>query len=234
MSSEDYGTAEDSAQNLRLLHRLRAAAASLHGDTYLPPKQDELFDPDSHRVWPKRYDEDHPDPNIAAQLKGVESEPYDKRPEAQGKQLALGKSGAFAPTDPALHALRQTNPHLNDYEMRLHVDPHGFHAVDAVHRPTGSTAGRLDWRGDQHAKRAGEAHKAGEINMIDVKDQHRGRGLATAMWDYAHFHATRQGSQINGPVHSETRSIEGNHWAHFVGGASMARTGGFGVQKYGA
>jgi hypothetical protein len=169
--------------------------------------------------------------NMDGQPVGVESEPYMTRPTPQGKQLPLGRAGAFEPRDSALHALRLSNPHLNDYRFRLNANPEGYHAVDAIHVPSGSHAGRLDWISKNYAERTGGT--PGEVNMIDVKDQHRGRGLATAMWDFAHLHATRQDSTMNGPVHSEIRSIEGNHWAHFVGGATMPRTGGFGVQRYG-
>lgn len=164
-----------------------------------------------------------------------ETEPYATRPAPQGKQLALGKSGAFRPTDPALHNIRQQNPHLNDYTFHM-TGSYGtgqIHTVTAIHTPSGSQAGALSWKGKEYAERhyPGEG-RAGEVEMVEVKDQHRGRGLSSAMWDYAHHQASREGSEIAHPVHSDNRSVEGNHWAHFVGGASMARTKGFNVKSY--
>lgn len=210
------------------------AYIAIHGQPPPTHHQDELdLQGPIERKWPARWDPMDDDPQRADQLKGVESEPWETRPKPQGKQPPLGRAGAFQPTDAALHALRLSNPHLNDYEFRLNPQPAGYHAVDAIHAPSGSYAGRLDWRAAGHPDVRNNGATAGEVNMVEVKDQHRGRGLATAMWDFANFHATREGSRINAPVHSEVRSIEGNHWAHFVGGASMARTGGFGVQKYG-
>ena len=166
--------------------------------------------------------------------RGEESAPYATRPKAEGKQLALGKAGSFQPSDPALHIMRQQNPHLNDYRFDIRPNARGYHQINAVHVPTNSSAGSLSWKSKEMVEEAGEPERAGEVDMIEVKDQHRARGLSTAMWDYAHFHAGRDGAQVNHPMHSENRSIEGNHWAHFVGGASMARTKGFNVQQYGA
>lgn len=189
-----------------------------------------------------------PERNAHGHLAGTESEPYLKRPVIPGKQLPLGRSGAFTPEDPAMHALRTANPHLNDYRFTIHPNPGGIHHITAVHTPTDTEAGNFQWKSeayaqDQGAERFGyEGHDdeifehgakhAGEVEMIQVKDQHGGRGLATAMWDYAHLHAGRDDAEVEHPKHSEIRSIEGNHWAHFVGGASMARTAGHGIQKY--
>lgn len=202
-----------------------------------PTGQMEIKDastPDVYAVGRGTVAQENDDGTIGYHPAGVESEPYLKRPVIPGKQLPLGKSGAFRPSDPALHAIRMQNPHLNDYSFQmLGTSPHQIHTVRAIHTPTGSDAGSFSWKGTDYAERysPGEG-RAGEVEMIDVKDQHRGRGLATAMWDYAHFHASREGSEIAHPVHSDNRSIEGNHWAHFVGGAAMARTKGFGVQHY--
>jgi hypothetical protein len=166
--------------------------------------------------------------------RGEESAPYSTRPKVEGKQLALGKAGSFQPSDPALHIMRQQNPHLNDYRFDIRPNPRGYHQIQAVHVPTNSSAGSLSWKSKEMVEHDGQPERAGEVDMIEVKDQHRARGLSTAMWDYAHFHAGRDGAQVNHPMHSDNRSIEGNHWAHFVGGASMARTKGFNVQQYGA
>lgn len=177
---------------------------------------------------------EHGDGTTSSHEWAEDTQPYATRPAPQGKQLALGKSGAFRPTDPALHNIRQQNPHLNDYTFQVQgTQPHQIHTVTAIHTPTGSHAGALSWKGKDYAERhyPGEG-RAGEVEMVEVKDQHRGRGLSSAMWDYAHHQASRDGSEIVHPMHSDNRSVEGNHWAHFVGGASMARTKGFNVKSY--
>lgn len=174
-----------------------------------------------------------PERTIEGHLAGVETQPWMRRAEPRGKQLPLGKSGAFQPTDPAMHTLRQANPHLNDYSFRMHANPGGYHHIQAIHTPTGTEAGGFTWKSKDYVeKKEQRPEAAGEVEMVSVKDQHAGRGLATAMWDYATFHGSREGSSVDVPKHSEIRSIEGNHWAHFVGGATMARTAGFGVQRY--
>ena len=175
----------------------------------------------------------HDDGRVTYHPAGEESEPYATRPQDDGsRQLPLGRKGAFQPTDPALHTLRMANPHLNDYSFAMHVNPRGYHNITAIHTPTNSQAGSFSWKSKGMVTMEGNPHRAGEVDMIEVKDQHRGMGLSTAMWDYAHFHAGRDGSKVDHPMHSDNRSIEGNHWAHFVGGASMARTKGFNVQRY--
>lgn len=198
--------------------------------------------PDVYAVGRGTVAKENDDGTIGYHPAGEETEPYRTRPVIPGKQLALGKSGAFRPTDPATHAIRLQNPHLNDYEFHVFPNTHGYHTVQAYHvettpTPDGpartrSSAGSFSWKSARLAERSGTPERAGEVSMIDVKDQHRGRGLATAMWDYAHFHAGRDDAAVNHPMHSDDRSIEGNHWAHFVGGASMARTRGFGIQRY--
>lgn len=183
---------------------------------------------------PKTTTVDHGDGHSSTHLWAEDTQPYAARPVPQGKQLPLGKSGAFQPTDPALHTLRAANPHLNEYDFRIQgTHPNQIHTVTAIHTPTGQSAGSLSWKGKGYAETVhpGEGRE-GEVEMVNVYDQHRGRGLSSAMWDYAHFHASRDGSEIAHPVHSDNRSVEGNHWAHFVGGASMARTKGFNVKEY--
>lgn len=262
MSTEKYRHLREAAQAVekaqpgapRHLARLRQEVARTAPNQYFTEHQDEIDErahpdpaarfvhqpngqmymtegtPLEHKL-PDTTVVDHGDGTSSTHLAGVETQPYLTRPQPQGKQLPLGKSGAFRPDDPALHAIRLQNPHLNDYHFSMYAAPHGYHNIEAYHNEMGH-AGTFSWRGGEHAKRAGEPHRAGEVEMIEVKDQHKGRGLGTAMWDYAHFHAGREGSTIDHPVHSDNRSIEGNHWAHFVGGASLARTKGFGVQRY--
>lgn len=84
----------------------------------------------------------------------------------------------------------------------------------------GSTiAGRLEWYG-----------KTGEVREIDVRPEHRRRGLATAMWEFA-----RDAPKT--PKHSPQRTDDGDAWVRTTGdpvprrvqGASMRDTAHRGV-----
>lgn len=163
----------------------------------------------------------------------VDTEPYGRRPASQGTQLPLGTEGAFKPNDPVQHFVRLKHPHLaEDYTFHKSGDDHGGHAIHVQHHDAGEV-GYLLWSG-KHAV-SGEApgeegYAPGEIQGVSVHPQHRGKGLSTALWDYAKAHTALYGSQE--PVHSKDRSTAGNHWAHFVGGASMARTEGHDVAEH--
>jgi hypothetical protein len=184
-----------------------------------------------YHVGPGQHAVEHEDGSVSYHPAGVETEPYATRPKDDGsKQKPL--PGMPKPTDPALETLRLANPHLNEYRFQLTANPRGYHTITAIHTPTGASAGSFTWKSKAMVERDGAPERAGEVDMIEVKDQHRGRGISTAMWDYAHFHASRDNSVVDHPMHSDNRSIEGNHWAHFVGGAAMPRRKGFGVQRY--
>lgn len=47
----------------------------------------------------------------------------------------------------------------------------------------------------------------GVVNEVHVSPEHQGKGIATGMWKYA------QAAGLN-PNHSDTRSEEGDAWAH--------------------
>lgn len=176
----------------------------------------------------------------------VDTEPYLRRQEGEGVQLALGTEGAFKPTDSLQHFVRLKHPHLaQNYEFIKTGDDHSGHAIEVIHREGApvhtlppsfrpeQSVGYLRWNGTREVKPGG-FHESGlapgEIEGVSVHPAHRGMGLSTAMWDYAHAHNALHGSQA--PVHSADRSTAGNHWAHFVGGAAMARTEGHGQPEY--
>lgn len=172
----------------------------------------------------------------------VDTEPYLKRPASHGTQLPLGTTDAFQPHDPIQHFVRLKHPHLTeDYDFEHHGDDHGGHevqvwhkGVDGQHLASDKKVGFLRWNGshergniDDHD---GESAVPGEIQGVSVHPEHRGKGLSTALWDYAQAKTALHGTQE--PVHSKTRSTAGNHWAHFVGGKAMARQEGHDEAEY--
>lgn len=158
--------------------------------------------------------------------------PWRRRPAQQGEQLALthahpdaSKEPAFRPTDIAQHVVRLKHPHLgNDYQLVRLGDDHDAHEVVAYHGE--NRVGYLRWQGTK----ATDEHQPGEIQGVSVHPDHRGKELSTAMWDYAHVEVAL--NKIQPPVHSSDRSTAGNHWAHFVGGASYARHEGHHADEY--
>lgn len=183
----------------------------------------------------------------------VDTEPYERRPAAQGTQLPLGTTGAFQPHDPIQHFVRLKHPHLaEDYHFEHTGDDYGGHQIDVFHHgvykgsggpmtgkgragvATDRAVGFLRWNGshergniDDHD---GEAAIPGEIQGVSVHPDHRGKGISTALWDYAQAKVALHGVQE--PIHSKTRSTAGNHWAHFVGGKAMARQEGHDEAEY--
>lgn len=78
-----------------------------------------------------------------------------------------------------------------------------FAEVTAHHQ--GKKVGEMWWNKD-----------SGEIENIDVKPEHRRRGVATGMWNHAHSNAREAG--VARPVHAVMRSNAGDAWAKAVGG----------------
>lgn len=57
---------------------------------------------------------------------------------------------------------------------------------------------------------------SGEILSLEVKAEHRRKGVATALYNYAHGVSAKE--NIIAPKHSETRTPEGDAWAKSIGG----------------
>ena len=57
--------------------------------------------------------------------------------------------------------------------------------------------------------------ESGEILSLEVKQEHRRKGVATSLYNFAHQTAAQQG--IVAPRHSSERTPEGDSWAHSVG-----------------
>lgn len=188
----------------------------------------------------------------------VDTEPYMRRSygTSHTEPLFGNDEPAAKPTDMARHWLQLNHPHLgNDYEFHYAGGEEYGHSVTVYHRGVsqqgtshyknhwGDTVeakpmvGKLEWAGEHGDE---DGHEPGEIKWVNVEPHtagangdivdHRGKGLATAMWDYARFHVATRG--ITAPVHSSNRSTAGNHWAHFVGGATLPRTEGHHTQEY--
>ena len=58
--------------------------------------------------------------------------------------------------------------------------------------------------------------KTGEILSLEVKEQHRRKGVATSLYNYANQVASDK--ELVSPKHSATRTPEGDAWASSVGG----------------
>lgn len=58
--------------------------------------------------------------------------------------------------------------------------------------------------------------ESGEIMSLEVKNQHRRKGVATSLYNYAHQVASEK--KLAAPRHSATRTPEGDAWAKSVGG----------------
>lgn len=71
------------------------------------------------------------------------------------------------------------------------------HRVEAV--VGGQSVGHLDWN----------PHN-GMVDMVKTGREHRGKGIATAMWGAAHVHAARHG--VIPPKHSDVQFPDGKHW----------------------
>ena len=67
----------------------------------------------------------------------------------------------------------------------------GYNRVDALHK--GKLIGFLDWHPDLHE---------GELQHIEVAPEHRRKGVATAMWNFAK-------NQEDAPTHSPDRTDAG-------------------------
>lgn len=57
--------------------------------------------------------------------------------------------------------------------------------------------------------------ESGEILSLEVKKEHRRKGVATSLYNFAHQTASKQG--LVAPKHSAERTEEGDAWAKSVG-----------------
>lgn len=128
--------------------------------------------------------------------------------------------GMPKPTDPALHRLRQQNPHLNDYQ---------FHGAAEKPRRISAYAGgkqvadiQLGFRRDPWM---GEHAGHHEVEEIAVAPNHAGKGLGEAVYDLARMRGTKI-------VHSTERSESGEAFARRVGGPQFQRKRGMGQDDY--
>lgn len=88
----------------------------------------------------------------------------------------------------------------------------GFHQVVAKDAG-GEPVGRLLWRTG--------SRRPGEIHDLKVTEDHRRKGVATAMYNYAADSGIRPA-----PKHSRERTDDGEAWAKAVGGPRPRRDSG--------
>ena len=98
---------------------------------------------------------------------------------------------------------------FKDYTLNHKLDESGHLVIEAVHQGRG--VGFLDWM-----------HTGGEIYDIGVNQEHARKGLATAMYNHAkELHSSNK--EIPMPVHSASRTPEGDAWARSVGGKGLEK-----------
>lgn len=88
----------------------------------------------------------------------------------------------------------------DQFARHLRVESDGEGVLNAFH-PTAGHVGQLDYDPDN-----------GIINVIYTSEEHRRKGVATAMWNHAQQHEKVK------PRHSPSMTEEGHAWARSVGG----------------
>lgn len=83
------------------------------------------------------------------------------------------------------------------------VDGWKEHEITAHHK--GAQIGFLNW--------------SGGVNDIQVAKEHQRKGVATAMWNWAHTLADKHPGDILHPEHSTHRTPSGEKWAKSTGKA---------------
>lgn len=101
-------------------------------------------------------------------------------------------------------ARRLSPEQFGDYTLE-HETPDSFSTLHAIHaKHEGRTVGAMTW-------------KAKELQNVTVDEEHRRRGVATAMWQMGQQARPR-------PKHSGDRTDAGDSWARKVGGRLPRRT----------
>jgi GNAT superfamily N-acetyltransferase len=106
--------------------------------------------------------------------------------------------------------------HSHEYSFTYAGDMQGFHTVNATHIATGDWVGNLDWGGQS---KHGMNYRDGDTSRIRdvyVDEEHRQKGLATAMFNYAN-QLSQKHAAIPSPEHSPHRTDMGDNWAHSTG-----------------
>lgn len=79
------------------------------------------------------------------------------------------------------------------------------HELEAFDAKSNSIIGYMRWH-----------KKTGQVQDIQVDKEHRRKGVATGMWNYAKSLSSSDKS-ISTPKHSPVRTSEGDSWANSVG-----------------
>lgn len=203
------------------------ASSASNGPIRMTPSTGQTFHADNG-VFPSGQ------PSRADEEWAKDPEPWARRSLGTPTPSMFGDD--VEPKNPVLHAVREMHPHLADYEFTHKTAPPSKgeepeHEVRVWHTDEDgkrAPVAQLKWA----TKHGSGEYEPGEVTWVAVKKpatntevNHAGKGLATAMWDYAQGLVKHEGYQE--PAHSSVRSTQGNHWAHFVGGATLARTAGF-------
>lgn len=107
--------------------------------------------------------------------------------------------------------MRNLGRQFKDYQLNfVKEDGFGNHLIEAYHNKAGHIA-NLEWD-----------RETGTIRNVDVAENHRRQGLATAMFNHAkELHSLNKNIPI--PVHSAARTPEGDAWARSVGGKGLGK-----------
>lgn len=147
-------------------------------------------------------------------------------PKVDQPPLPFEPSPATTPKDEHLHQLRLGNPKLNDYQFGAHIRSDGSGQSNAYDSDTGNQIGHLRWAGERGGMNewSSEDYKPHEVEYINVQHDHKNKGIAEGLWDYARARGAN-------PHHSSERSEQGEAFARRVGGPEYKRTKGFGSQE---
>ncbi len=156
---------------------------------------------------------------------GEHAQPRRTDPTQWNGQMAL--LGMPKPTDPHVHRLRQANPHLANYDFKVHQRTKGGvqeppHRV-SVHDKQGNRVGLLKLGYVQESYEDYPGHQ--EVDELGVAPAHQRKGIAEAMYDLARM----KGSRV---VHSYERSESGEAFARRTGGPTMKRRAGHNRDDY--
>lgn len=97
---------------------------------------------------------------------------------------------------------------LGSIKFHLHGRGSGDHVLQ-VSGPEGDVIGHMRWQSWD-----------GVVRDISVNSDVRRRGVATALWNHAHYLADL--GQVTRPVHSPVRTEDGLAWSKSLDGGSNA------------
>lgn len=138
---------------------------------------------------------------------------YDVPPEA----IRLHRPSAHHPAPRTAARIAMPAPLPKGTYFRYHPELVWSPGVTA-HAPGGKLVGSLEWYDDDHVMVDLGSRRPGEIDRIQVPEDHRGQSIATSMFDFAKQHEPRL-------HHSEQLTDDGRGWSEYEKSRTAARLG---------